>query len=265
VSIPFCAELRAALCLLLAAAAAAVVVPVAPAAAAEHLTVTPSLTGRLGGAGTLGVDVAIASTLGGVPSPLTQLRFEVPAGATYHFATTPVCALKVIESSSAEPPRCPSGSRIGDGSAAVEGMIAGAPLNEAATLELYLTSRSPVRYEVWTRATTPVQQTLVFGGVFVATGPPYGGEISVAIPPIPTVPGAPDASIVSLDLTVGGEHPVTSRTTTRRGGRTVSRTVRTMDGLFDLPRRCPAVLPYAASTTYADGTSVGASGRLACP
>jgi len=172
VSTPTLAELRAALSLLLAAVAAAAVVPVAPAAAAEQLTATPSLTGRLGGPGTLGIDLAIASTLGGVPSPLTQLRFEVPAGATYHFATTPVCAAKVIESSPGAPPACPTGSRIGDGSAAVEGMIAGAPLNEAATLELYLTSRRPVRYEVWARATTPVQQTLVFAGAFVPTASP---------------------------------------------------------------------------------------------
>lgn len=193
------------------------------------------------------------------------MRFDVPAGATYHFASTPVCPLSVIEAAATTAPACPSGSRIGYGTTGVQAPIATQTLTENATLDLYLTSHNPVRYEVWSRATTPIQQTLMFGGAFVPTSPPYGGAITVSIPPIPTVPGAADASIVSLDLTIGGLHRVTTTAAVRRGRRSAKRMVTTMDGLFDLPKRCPGALPYSASTTYADGTTAAANGHYACP
>ncbi len=236
------------------------------ASATEQITVSPTLTGTLGGSGILAIRSSVTSPLGGIPTPLTQLVIDVPAGASYTFASTPVCPLATITAATGSvPPVCPAGSQIGSGSAAVEAALGSTTLMETAPLDIYLTSRRPVGYEVWTSGTTPVAETLTFPGSFTPAAAPFGGTISVTVPPIPTVPGGPDASVVSLGFTVGGTHTVTTTTTVRRGRKSVKRTARTAVGLIELPRRCPGSLPYAATATFQDGSAPRVTGKLACP
>jgi hypothetical protein len=255
----------AAACLATIVAAAGGAMP-ARALAAEQLTAAPTISGKLGGSGIFTVKASMTSTLGGIPSPLGQFVIDAPPGPTFNFASAPVCPLDTITAAEGSvPPVCPAGSQIGSGSASVEAILGSTTLMETAPLDIYLTSRSPIVYEVWASGTTPIAETLTFPGTLTIAGAPFGEKISVSVPPIPTVPGGPDASVVSLTFAVGGTHPVTTTRTIKRGRTSVRQTVRTSVGLIELPKKCPASLPYTATATFQDGSSPTVAGRLACP
>ena len=257
--------LRHAAAWLCSAAVVAAVAPTSSALAAEQITASPTLAGKLGGSGTLAINAGITDSLGGIPTPLTQLAIGLPPGATYNFATAPVCPLATILAAASSPPVCPAGSRIGSGTARVEAALGTTTLDETAILDIYLTSERPVRYEVWSNGSAPIEETLTFSGTLTPAAAPYGEQISVTVPPIPTVPGGPDASVVALAFTVSETHTVTTTRTVKRGGRTVRQTVKTTVGLFDLPKKCPASLPYDANANFEDGSTVTVTGALACP
>lgn len=254
---------RAAIWLGTIAAVTTMAVP-ASALAAEVLTASPSLAGTAGGPGVLTIKSGVTDSLGGLPSPLTQLVIDIPPGVTYNFDTTPVCSINTITAANGTiPPACPSGSKIGSGSTVVQAILGSAAINEAATLDIYLLQRSPVKYEVWANGITPIAETLTFPGTFTPTAAPFAEKILVNIPPIPTVPGGPDASVTSLDFSVGGNHTVTT-TKKKHGKKSVTHTT---VGLFDLPKNCTSSvsLPYAATASFGDGSTVPISGKVACP
>jgi len=255
---------RAAIWLGTIATVTTLVIP-ASALAAEVLTASPSLAGSAGAPGVLTIKAGVTNSLGGIPSPLTQLDIDIPPGVTYNFNTTPVCSVNTITAATGTiPPVCPTGSKIGSGTGVVQAVLGSAAITEPVILDIYLLQRSPVKYEVWSNGVTPIAETLTFPGTFTPTAAPYAEKISVPIPPIPTVPGGPDASVTSLDFSVGGNHTVTT-TKTKHGKKSVThKTV----GLFDLPKNCtgPSVtLPYAASASFADGSTVPITGKVACP
>jgi hypothetical protein len=80
----------------------------------------------------------------------------------------------------------------------------------------------------------------------------YGFKLTVTVPAIPTLVLEPDASFVSLSLTVGG----------------IGRRPRAhaAAGSILLPRTCPSAgFPFAADFTFAGGAVAGASATVACP
>ena len=247
-------------------ATAALAVPAA-ASAAQHLVASPSLSGRLGASGLLAVDATVTDPLGGIPSPLAQLNIDIPPGLRYQFASTPTCPIATVTAANGSvPPDCPAGSRIGAGTAAVQAALGTTMLNETAQLDIYLTRRAPVQYEVWASGTSPIAETLAFPGTFTRIGGRFAEQISVQVPPIPTVPGGPDASVVGLRFTIGGTHAVRRTRIERRGRRRVRRVVEQTVGLFDLPKTCPGrVLPYAATASFRDGTTASVTGQVSCP
>jgi hypothetical protein len=239
----------------------------ASALAAAQITATPKLGGKLGGAGTLTVDAQATDSLGGIPAPLTELVIDIPPGPTYNFATTPLCSVALIQAATGSaPPHCPPGSQIGTGNAEVEAALGTSTLQEPATLDIYLTSRSPVVAYVWASGTTPVAETLTFPGTFTPAAKPFAEQITVPVPPIKTVPGGPNGSVVTLNFTLGGTHTATTTKTVKRHGKKVKVKVKTTVGLFNLPKSCPGgVLPYAANATFADGSNPSLTGKVACP
>jgi hypothetical protein len=115
-----------------------------------------------------------------------------------------------------------------------------------------------VQYEVWANGSSPIEETLSFPGTFSAASAPYAMKISVNVPPIPTVPGGPNASVVGLNFTVGGNHTAL----VKKGKKKVKQSV----PLFVLPKKCAGgTLPYGAQATFADGSTVPVTGKVACP
>jgi len=246
-------------CCLGSVAALAVLAAPAAAMAAENVTAAPSLSGKAGGGGILNIKAGVTDSLGGIPSPLTQLVIDIPKGVTYNFATTPTCPTATVTAAvGSTPPACPTGSQIGSGMATVQAVLGTDTIVENAQMHIYLTQRSPVAYEVWANGSTPIEETLSFAGSFTPASAPYAMKISVNVPPIPTVPGGPDASVTALNFNVGGNHTAT----VKKGKKKVKQSV----PLFVLPKKCPGgKLPYAANATFLDGSNVPVSGQVACP
>ena len=87
-------------------------------------------------------------------------------------------------------------------------------------------------------------------GTVVPDQPPYGEDLILTAPQIPTVPLEPDASIASMTLTVGTKdspHPNQANTVV-------------------VPPNCPAGgFPFSAQIDFANGSSGNAFAHASCP
>lgn len=223
--------MRVAAALLLTAAALALTA--APAAATPTVTVRgravpiPGFphTGNIFGAGAaVHAEVTISgSEYASSPPPLIGITVDLPRGVKLNPKPFPTCPTKVIVEER-NPKRCPRGSsagrpghasgvvslgneRVGEG---VEILSFYAP---GGGVEFLAIGRSPVSLEV--PATGRLLHPSGQGG--------FGPEFVGAIPLVETLPGAPDASVEHIDITLG--------TALRRHGKPVY--------YGTVPRRCP--------------------------
>jgi hypothetical protein len=163
-------------------------------------------TGNFFGAGAaVHTTVSIAGTeYGGFPPPLIGINAYLPVGVHLHPEAFKTCSVSAIMERK-EPQLCPKGSRAGPPGRATGVVAFGHELvkEETEILSffaphggfLFLTEgHSPVVLEIPTAA-----QLLHPGG---AGG--YGPEFSAAIPLVETVPGAQDASVETIEITLGG-------------------------------------------------------------
>jgi hypothetical protein len=160
------------------------------------------------------------------------------------------CALARLRAHGAR--GCPAASRLGSGHALTEIRAGSQMLTENVALRAFV---GPLRngqstLEVLGEGYTPFGERLVFTGSLLFDRAPYGEELVMWIPPIPTLPLGPDASMVSLSLTLG------------ESGHGRPREANTVI----VPRSCPAGgFPFAAESTYADGSSGSATATAPCP
>jgi hypothetical protein len=186
----------------------------------------------------------------GVPSPVRKLVVRFPAGMGPDIPNVRSCVLARLRAHGAR--GCPAASRLGGGHALTEIHAGSQTLTENVALRAFV---GPVRkgqptLEILGEGYTPFGERLVFTGRLLFDRAPYGEELVMSIPPIPTLPLEPDASMVSLSLTLGE-----SGHGRRRGANTVI-----------VPRSCPpGGFPFAAESTYADGSSGSATATAPCP
>jgi hypothetical protein len=189
----------------------------------------------------IGLDLATTiSTPDGSPaSQLRRLVVRLPPG-TVNARAFPRCLRSRLEARKA-PDGCPAASRLGRGTALVDARpIIGEPL--PATIDVF--NGGPGRLLFLARAQL-VSVQVVFEGVLRRTRGRFGHTLSVAMPPLPTVPGARDASVSSFTVKVQAR---------RRGVSYV-----------EAPRRCPrGGLPFAGRYTFADGSTATAAARIPC-
>ena len=162
-------------------------------------------TGNILGAGAaVHAEVHISGTeYGGFPPPLIGVTTFLPRGVKLHPEGFPTCPAKVILEE-AEPRKCPKGSRAGP-VGKVDGIVAFGEtrVKESAELssyfapgggfEFFTDGHSPVSLEIPTSARVTNRNG---GGGF-------GPKLIAQIPLVSTVPGAPYASVESIDITVG--------------------------------------------------------------
>jgi hypothetical protein len=190
------------------------------------------------------------SAEGEVPPPLTGLVVHLPAGLGLDLTHAADCVPSRLRQSG--PAGCPARSVIGRGHAVLEVHAGSQAIEEEAAVWALRTPNRGGRstFEVFGRGETPLEQQTTSTAVISADGAPYGSELMVSIPPIPTVVYEPDASIVSFSLTIGAQ---------RESGGHPSAAV-------TVPRRCPAGgFPFAADFAFADETSVRVTARIQCP
>jgi hypothetical protein len=245
---------RAAVAVILGVTLSAALIGVKPAGAAPAQTsetITPSLApDRLRAKGALTLTIHYSGGDTGVPSPVRRSLLKLPAGLGLDIPTLRSCSAARLRSHGAS--GCPRQAKIGSGQALVEALAGSQLITEHIALSIFL---GPLRnfqptFEVLGEGRTPLQKRVVFSGSVTPDHAPYGEELQLDIPPIPTLHLEPDASIAALTLTVGtNSHPL---------GREVNTVV--------VPTSCPVGgFPFAAETTYADGSTADSLATAACP
>ena len=178
---------------------------VASADASPTATVSAAFVpDRLGASTALVFSFGLGDTSGGIPEPITQVATMLPAGSQIDTTGLGVCravGALVTEGASA----CPSSSFVGFGSALASADLGADTLNEMAPLSIFLAPSTPATRCSSSTPTRPrrLSEQLAFAGTQEPASAPYGLEFVVDVPAIATVPGGPDASIVSLRSTIG--------------------------------------------------------------
>jgi hypothetical protein len=162
-------------------------------------------TGNYFGAGAaVKADVTIAgSEYGGFPPPLIGINVYLPSGVKLHPGGFPTCPVKAIVEER-EPRHCPAGSAAGPvGKASGVVSFGDTRVKESVELlsffapgggfEFLAEGHSPVALEI------PTTGRLLHPHGQAGFGPEFTGEI----PLVATVPGAPDASVEAIDITLG--------------------------------------------------------------
>jgi hypothetical protein len=222
------------------------------AAQAETVaSIAPSLSpNRLHAKAALTFTMSFSGGAFGVPTPLSRSVVRLPAGLTLDIPHLSSCPAARLRSRGAG--GCPARSQIGRGHALVETHAGSEIITEEATLWAFLGPPRNLQptFEILAQGYTPLYERKVLTGTVLPAGAPYGEELRMSIPPIPTLMFEPDASIVTFSLTIG---PVAHHRT--RGATTVL-----------TPSSCPAGgFPFAAETTYADGSTGETLTTTPCP
>lgn len=225
--------------------------PAVAAGMTTSVTVAPVLSpDRLHAKGALTLSFHYGGGELGVPSPVRRALLKLPAGLGLDIPALRSCSPARLRARGAG--GCPPQSKIGSGHALVEARAGSQLISEHVTLWIFLgplLSFQPT-FEVLGEGDTPLRKRIVLSGTVVPDHAPYGEDLLMNIPRIPTLRLEPDASIVALTLTVGA-----SAQRPAHGANTVV-----------VPGSCPpSGFPFAAEFTYADGSTGAASATAACP
>jgi hypothetical protein len=222
-----------------------------PANAANVATFAPTLSpDRLGAKGALTIAFHVTGGEFGVPTPLQRTVVRFPAGMGIEVPQLRSCSSDHLQQLGAR--GCPRQSKLGEGHALVAVRLASETLSENVALSAFLgpPRRLQPTLEVLGEGVTPISVRMVVAGAVSPDRAPYGEKMAMSIPPIPTLPLAPDGSLSDLSLTIGAPRTRTSNPSAS----------------IVVPAKCPpGGFPFAAEFTYADGSSGHAATTVPCP
>ncbi len=176
---------------------------------------------------------------GGFPPPLIGVNFFLPAGTQLHPAAFATCPRAMLEPSGPGPSHCPKSSVAGTGTATGVVAFGGSIVPETTTISAFFAPGGGL--EFFTFGHEPVLLEILSAGNYVSYNREgFGQELVSQIPLVETVPGAQDASVERINVTVGA--------VTRKNGRPVYYGV--------LPSHCPA----AGFTVRSELTFAGLGG-----
>jgi hypothetical protein len=221
------------------------------AQAATSASIAPSLSpNRLHAKAALTFAIHYSGGELGLPSPLRRAVLKLPAGLTLNIPELRSCSAARLQAHGVK--GCPARSEIGSGHALMESSLASGILAEHVTLWAFLGPPRNLQptFEIVGEGHTPLSVQMVLSAVSLPDSAPYGEELVMSIPPIPTVPGEPDASVITFSLTIGA--------TRQRHAHDAATVV--------VPAHCPTGgLPFAAEFTYANGSSGSSLASTPCP
>jgi hypothetical protein len=136
---------------------------------------------------------------GGIP-PLAQVNFFLPAGAKINASGFSTCSESVLKNTG--PSGCSKSSVASPVGHVLGEVTFGAErVPEEATLQAFF---APKGLYFYTQGSSPVSLEILSAGSYVNSGqPPYGLELKSLVPPVATVPGAPLASVKTINIKVG--------------------------------------------------------------
>jgi hypothetical protein len=219
-----------------------------------HVALQP---GRVGRATAVAIDIQIATPP--APPPVSTLAILYPSelGFTSGELGLEACSQSVLEAHG--PAGCPENSRMGDGSARAQAPFASGTISETGKL---LVIRGPeleghTQLLFYVENSQPLNAQLAFSSVLLAASAPYE-QIQLAVPPIQSIPEAPDIALVSLHLTLD---PADLRYYEIRHGRRVAYHP---TGVI-LPHRCPrGGFPFGVQVGFVGGARASARAVGAC-
>jgi hypothetical protein len=246
--------------LLAALLACACLIAAAVAWAGQPLTFRASFSpDRLGAPTNLSLTARLLSGTGGPPSPVTKFSLYAPAGMEIDVRGAGTCATATLRQRG--PSGCPADSRAGFGGGVGVLELPTGTIHESYTLDFFFAARESghLRLLVYASAVAPIAVELVLVARQILAPKPYGLGFSVEVPPVSTVPGAPDASIESAFVTVGGAHVAYYESV--HGKRTLVH----LRGMV-VPKRCPGGgFPAEGTLDFADGSSLTVNPTIPCP
>jgi hypothetical protein len=217
----------------------------AATAASIHASLLPD---RLGASTAFTLAARFSGGEEGVPAPVRAIVLRLPAGLGIDVGGVQTCPRARLQRGGAA--ACPAASLVGRGHATLEVRAGSETIPEQAVLSAFRGPNAGNRptLEVLSQGSTPLDERTISTGVLQPGSPPYGSELTVSIPPIPTLMYEPNASVISFSLTVGNVRAKASA------------------GTITVPRSCPAGgFPFAASFTFAEHSSATASASVPCP
>lgn len=244
---------------------AAVLLAGLPAVASAH---TPARLGAkfvpnsLGARTTLDFDFALTPPPGGVPPPLTQIELRYPDNLGIELSTlgTSLCTASILEESG--PRGCPPNSVMGYGVVDTGVELGTSVVAEQAPITIFrapTSRRGLLGLLFYAEGKHPVVTNIVFSGVLLPESEPFGGRVSIGVPLVSTLPGAPYVSVVHLRATIG---PRKVTYYERRGGFTFAYKP---EGIL-MPRTCPrGGFPFAAEFSFSDDSHSHARTYAKCP
>jgi hypothetical protein len=236
----------------------------APAAAATsqsaHLEVG-LVPERLGRGTTIEFGFHITANGGGVPSPVTRMELRYPKnlGIITSGLGLASCTQTVLESLGVE--GCPSRSVMGYGTAVAEVQVGPQIIRELASSAIFMAplAEGAITLQFFINGETPLSAQLIFPGQLLAASTPYGGNLTITVPPLESFPAGPDVSLVGLRSTIG---PLGITYYQRLHGRLVAY----QPNGITLPSTCPQHgFPFAISFAFADGTRTTSRTSVPCP
>jgi hypothetical protein len=225
-----------------------------------HLTagLTPE---RLGRGTTIGLGIRIDGPLGAVPPPLRVLDVRYPEnlGIALSGLGLETCSATTLETLG--PAGCPADSVMGHGSAIGEIPFGPEIIHEAASVTIVRAENQNGHIALLfdAQGISPVVANLVFPGVLLPARRPFGGDIRIDVPIVPSLPEAPDVAVVNLEATIG---PAGLTYYEQAHGAIVPYTPK---GIL-LPPRCPlAGFPFTATAAFQGGDLSNAHTHVLCP
>jgi hypothetical protein len=216
---------------------------------------------RLGQRTTLDFGFSFSAAPGQVPPPLTQIELRYPnnLGLGLSGLGLATCTAETLEASG--PSGCPPDSVMGHGEALTGVVLGTTIITENAPIAILRTPDRAGHLAVlfYSEGTTPVNTRIVFPGLLLPASAPFGGLVSIGVPLVPTLPGAPYISVIQLHATIG---PSGVTYYEEAAGRTLAYRPR---GIL-LPNSCPRRgFPFAARFSFLDGSLASAQTAVPCP
>ena len=226
--------MRRGLLLLLSLGSLLVFAPVA--SAAPTVTFAPEVSsGGLGGLGSVNATLHVAGTeYGGFPTPVVGIVLRLPSGTTLNAGNHSTCSKMTLEQ--VGPSGCQKTSAAGPVGHAHAIVSFGAErVEEGTTVESFFAPGSGLYF--FLNGHSPVSLELLMSATVASN------VITVEVPLVSTVPGAPFASLTEVELRLGESQPEEERSHLESG--------------LTLPPECPTgKFSWSASVTFDEGGAV---------
>jgi hypothetical protein len=228
----------------------------------EQATLTASFSpDRLSTSTTIGFGFHVQTAEGTAPPPMTAVDLRMPAGMNFTSTTLGLAICQPAALMAEGTSGCPVNSRIGFGTALVEVPFGTGSGHEIPELDAMMgpPSKGNLVILFYADGKEPVYAQLVFSGEVLPQFGAFGSELATTVPPVPSVPGGPDVSIVKVAATIGPSHILYVK-------RVHGKTVHFHPKGVSVPEHCPkGGFPFSAEFAFQDGSHTTASTTVPCP